>query len=565
MGVRAVFSRVDTCAAEFESFTPYLYSCYESACEADPSDRRKVMILGSGPNRIGQGIEFDYCCCHASFALQELGVESIMVNCNPETVSTDYDTSDRLYFEPLTLENVLNIYDTEKPDGVIVQFGGQTPLTLALPLKRAGVPIIGTDPENIDLAEDRKLFGRLLDDLGIPSPANGTATSVDEACEVARRIGYPVLVRPSYVLGGRAMVIAYDEEMVRQYMREAVTFSQERPVLIDRFLEDATEIDVDCLADAEEVLIAGIMEHIEEAGVHSGDSSCVLPAKSLSREQLATIEDYTVRLARALNVIGLMNVQYAIRNGTVYVLEVNPRASRTVPYVSKATGVPLPKIAVGLMLGKKLSDYTDLTGGRISGTLPVPQDFVKSPVFPFNKFPGVDPALGPEMRSTGEVMGVGENFGEAFLKAQLSAGSPLPDKGTVFISVNDHHKAEAVAVARRFVEMGFNLVATRGTAAALSHAGLHSKTVFKVNEGRPNAVDLLKAGSIQLAIYTTTGAPAFFDEKAIRRTAVIYRVPCITTMSGARAAADAVAARRRDPLRVWSLQEIHEAKNKTVA
>jgi carbamoyl-phosphate synthase large subunit len=559
LGVRAVFNRVDTCAAEFESFTPYLYSSYESACEADPSDRKKVMILGSGPNRIGQGIEFDYCCCHASFALQGLGYESIMVNCNPETVSTDYDTSDRLYFEPLTLEHVLNIFDTERPDGVIVQFGGQTPLTLALPLKRQGVPIIGTDPENIDLAEDRKLFGKLLDDLGIPAPENGSATSAEEACAIARRIGYPVLVRPSYVLGGRAMVIAYDEDTVREYMREAVTFSQDRPVLIDRFLEDATEVDVDALSDGEDVLIAGIMEHIEEAGVHSGDSSCVLPSQSIPRQQLDTIEDYTVRLAKALHVIGLMNVQYAIQNGTVYVLEVNPRASRTVPYVSKATGVPLPKIAVGLMLGKKIRDFTDATG-----VLPVPQDFVKSPVFPFNKFPGVDPALGPEMRSTGEVMGVGANFGEAFAKAQISAGTPLPDKGTVFISVNEHHKPEAVAVARKFAALGFQLVATRGTAAALRAAGLTCKIVFKVNEGRPNAVDLLKAGTIQLAVYTTAGAPAFFDEKAIRRSAVMHRVPCITTMSGARAAVEAMAARKRDPIRVWSLQEIH-AREKTMA
>ena len=560
LGVRAVFSRVDTCAAEFESFTPYLYSNYESSCEADPSGRNKVMILGSGPNRIGQGIEFDYCCCHASFALQELGVESIMVNCNPETVSTDYDTSDRLYFEPLTLEHVLNIADTEKPDGVIVQFGGQTPLNLALPLKRLGVPIIGTDPSDIDLAEDRKLFGALLDRLAIPAPENGTATSVEEACEVARRIGYPVLVRPSYVLGGRAMVIAYDEEMIRQYMREAVTFSQDRPVLIDRFLEDATEVDVDALADGERVLIAGIMEHIEEAGVHSGDSSCVLPPHSLAPETIRTIEDYTVRMAKALRVIGLMNVQYAIQNGKVYVLEVNPRASRTVPYVSKATGVPLPKIAVGLMWGRKLTDYAHLTGGITEGKLSVPQDFVKSPVFPFNKFHGVDPVLGPEMRSTGEVMGVGINFGEAFLKAQISAGTPLPEKGTVFLSVNEHHRAEGVEVAKKFAALGFQLVATRGTAASLRNAGLGCKTVFKVNEGRPNVVDLLKGGAIQLAIYTTSGAPAFQDEKAIRRSAVIYRVPCITTMSGARAAASAVAARLRDPIRVWSLQEIHRPK-----
>jgi carbamoyl-phosphate synthase large subunit len=555
LGVTAVFNRVDTCAAEFESFTPYLYSSYESSCEAAPSSRKKVMILGSGPNRIGQGIEFDYCCCHASFALQSFDVESIMVNCNPETVSTDYDTSDRLYFEPLTLEEVLNIYDTEKPDGVIVQFGGQTPLTLALPLKHAGVPIIGTDPENIDLAENRELFGKLLDDLKIPCPANGSATSVESACHIARQIGYPVLVRPSYVLGGRAMVIAYDEDTVRRYMQEAVIFSQDRPVLIDRFLEDATEVDVDALADsAGTVLIAGIMEHIEEAGVHSGDSSCVLPATSLSPETIATIRSHTERLARALNVIGLMNVQYAVKDGTVYVLEVNPRASRTVPYVSKATGVPLPKIAVGVMLGKKISDLTSATG-----VLPVPQFFVKSPVFPFNKFPGVDPSLGPEMRSTGEVMGVGENFGEAFAKAQLSAGTPLPDKGRVFLTVNDRDKLVALALAKRLTELGFEVVATRGTANSFRAAGIPAKTVFKVNEGRPNAVDLLKSGTIDLIIYTaTSGAHAFADEKAIRRAAVSYRVPLITTMSGARAAVEAIASRRRDPIRVWSLQEIHK-------
>src|SRR5580700_4021598 len=553
LGIKAVFNRVDTCAAEFESFTPYLYSSYESEDEADPSTRKKVMILGSGPNRIGQGIEFDYCCCHASFALQEFGVESIMVNCNPETVSTDYDTSDRLYFEPLTLEEVLNIVDTEKPDGVIVQFGGQTPLTLALPLKAAGVPIIGTDPENIDLAEDRKRFGKLLDDLKIPSPENGSATSAEEACNVARSIGFPVLVRPSYVLGGRAMVIAYDEDTVRRYMQEAIGFSQDRPVLIDRFLEDATEVDVDALADMHGgVLIAGIMEHIEEAGIHSGDSSCVLPATSLAPDVISTIRYYTESLARALNVIGLMNVQYAVKDGTVYVLEVNPRASRTAPYVSKATGVALPKIAVGAMLGKKISEFTDAIG-----ELTVPKYFVKSPVFPFNKFPGVDPALGPEMRSTGEVMGVGDNFGEAFAKAQLSAGTPLPEKGTVFISVNDRYKPEVVPIGKRFAELGFELVATRGTAALLQAAGLKCRVVFKVNEGRPNAVDLLKGGNIQLVVYTTTGALSFEDEKSIRRAAVTYRVPCITTMSGARATVEAIASRKRDPIRVWSLQEIH--------
>ena len=558
LGVTAVFNRVDTCAAEFESFTPYLYSSYESECEANPSDRKKVMILGSGPNRIGQGIEFDYCCCHASFALQEFGIESIMVNCNPETVSTDYDTSDRLYFEPLTLEEVLNIVDTEKPDGVIVQFGGQTPLNLSLPLKRLGVPIIGTDPDNIDLAEDRKRFGKLLDDLNIPSPPNGTATSEQEACDVAVGLGFPILVRPSYVLGGRGMVIAYDEETVRRYMREAVTVSQDRPVLIDRFLEDAIEVDVDALCDGEEVLISGIMEHIEEAGVHSGDSSCVLPAYSLGSQEIETIKTYTRKLALALKVIGLMNVQYAInKEGKVFVLEVNPRASRTVPYVSKATGVPLPKIAVGLMVGKKLSDFSHLLKGAVDGVLVAPKFFVKSPVFPFSKFPGVDPALGPEMRSTGEVMGVGENFGEAFAKAQLSAGTPLPEGGTVFLSVNDRHKPEAVEIAKRFAQFGFELVATRGTAAAIQAAGLKCKTVFKVNEGRPNAVDLLKAGSVQLVIYTATGAHSFTDEKAIRRAAVAYRVPCITTMSGAKASAEGVASRQRDPIRVWCLQEIH--------
>jgi carbamoyl-phosphate synthase large subunit len=563
LGVRAVFNRVDTCAAEFESFTPYLYSSYESEDEAAPGNRKKIAILGSGPNRIGQGIEFDYCCCHASFALQDFGYESIMVNCNPETVSTDYDTSDRLYFEPLTQEEVLNICDVEKPDGLIVQFGGQTPLNLAMPLKESGLPIIGTDPHDIDLAEDRKRFGNLLDQLGIPSPANGSATSVEEACAVADRLGFPVLVRPSYVLGGRAMVIAYDQQTVRRYMQEAVNFSVKRPALIDRFLEDATEVDVDALCDGENVLIAGIMEHIEEAGVHSGDSSCVLPAISIPAGSLATIEEYTTKLARALNVIGLMNVQYALKNGDVYVLEVNPRASRTVPFVSKATGVPLPKIAVGLMLGKKLGEFANLTGGIISGTLPVPNFFVKSPVFPFAKFPGVDPALGPEMRSTGEVMGVGQSFGEAFAKAQLAAGTPIPDSGALFISVNDRDKRVAIEVAAKFRQFGFDLFATRGTTAALKAAGLPCKTVFKVNEGRPNAVDLLKAGKLNLVVYTTTGSHSFPDEQTIRRNAVMYRIPCITTMSGAKAAAEAVSSRRRDPIRVWSLQELHQSDQRS--
>ena len=558
LGIEAVFNRVDTCAAEFESFTPYLYSSYEGESESDPTDRKKVMILGSGPNRIGQGLEFDYCCCHASFALQDFGVESIMVNCNPETVSTDYDTSDRLYFEPLTMEEVLNIYDTEKPEGVIVQFGGQTPLNLALPLKKHGVPIIGTAPENIDLAEDRKQFGKLLDDLKVPSPANGTATTIEGACKVANKLGFPVLVRPSYVLGGRAMVIAYDEDTVRRYMREAVVFGQDRPVLIDRFLMDATEVDVDALCDGENVLIGGIMEHIEEAGVHSGDSSCVLPSFSIGAKELKTIENYTVKLARALNVVGLMNVQYAIHAGKVYVLEVNPRASRTVPYVSKATGVPLPKIAVGLMLGKKLTEFRHLTGGIVNGRLPVPRYFVKSPVFPFNKFWGVDPLLGPEMRSTGEVMGVGNTFGEAFAKAQLSAGIPLADKGHVFISVNDKDKPAAAEIARRFHQFGFEITGTRGTAAAIKAAGVPCKIVFKVNEGRPHAVDLIKAGNLNLVIYTATGGYSFGDEQALRRNALIYRIPCITTMSGAKASVEAIASRNVDPIRVCSLQEIHQ-------
>ncbi len=551
-GIKAIFKRVDTCAAEFESFTPYLYSDYELECESEPTDRRKVIILGSGPNRIGQGIEFDYCCCHASFALQELGWESIMVNCNPETVSTDYDTSDRLYFEPLTLENVLNICDTEKPDGVIVQFGGQTPLTLALPLKAHGVPIIGTDPESIDLAEDRDRFGKLLADLDIPAPASGTATSPEEALEVARRIGYPVLVRPSYVLGGRAMVIAYDEQTVESYMREAVVYSQERPVLVDRFLEDATEVDVDALCDGDEVLIGGIMEHIEEAGVHSGDSSCVLPAASIPDEQLETIRDYTVRLAKSLNVIGLMNVQYAIQNGKVYVIEVNPRASRTVPFVSKATGVQLAKIATGLMVGRNLSDY-----GLSGGALPVAKNCVKSPVFPFNKFPGVDPILGPEMRSTGEVMGIGDSFGEAFAKAQLSAGQALPESGSVFVSVNRRNRPEGIEVAKKFAELGLPLYATRGTAFALRAAGLDCKVVLKVNEGRPNIVDLIKGRKVDLIINTPAGVHSFKDEKVIRRAAMQQNVPCITTLSGAKAAAGGMAARRTRSLQVRSLQELH--------
>ena len=551
-GIRAVFKRVDTCAAEFESFTPYLYSVYEEESEADPTDRRKIMILGSGPNRIGQGIEFDYCCCHASFALQELGYESIMVNCNPETVSTDYDTSDRLYFEPLTLENVLNICDEEKPDGLIVQFGGQTPLTLALPLKAHGIPIIGTDPESIDLAEDRDRFGRLLVELDIPQPAGSTATTQEGALEAAKQIGYPVLVRPSYVLGGRAMVIAYDSATVESYMRDAVVYSQDRPILIDRFLENALEVDVDALCDGDEVVIGGIMEHIEEAGVHSGDSSCVLPAQTIPDNTLETIADYTVRLAKALNVIGLVNVQYAVHEGKVYVIEVNPRASRTVPYVSKATGVPLAKIAVGLMIGRKLAHY-----GLSQGVLPTTKVCVKSPVFPFNKFSGVDPLLGPEMRSTGEVMGIGSSFGEAFVKAQLSAGQMLPDGGSVFLSVNSRQKAEGVEMGRKFADLGFQIYATRGTAKALRNAGLRCRTVMKVAEGRPNVLDLITDRRVDLIVNTPSGAHAFEDEKRIRSAAIQQGIPSMTTLNAAKAAVNGIAARKHGQPGVLSLQDLH--------
>jgi carbamoyl-phosphate synthase large subunit len=576
-GVTPVYKRVDTCAAEFESYTPYLYSTYEEEDEAAPTQQKKVIILGSGPNRIGQGIEFDYCCCHASFALHEDGYETIMVNCNPETVSTDYDTSDRLYFEPLTLEDVFAVCEHEASSGaevgVIVQFGGQTPLNLALPLKEAGVKIIGTTPESIDLAEDRKRFGKLLEELEIPQSPGAMAASVEEAVEGARRVGFPVLVRPSYVLGGRAMVIAYDEETVTHYMKEAVEYSQDRPVLIDHFLEDAIEVDVDALSDGEDVVIGGIMQHIEEAGIHSGDSSCVLPAVDIPAPLLARMREYTFKLAKALKVIGLMNIQFAIprgkgessgngsEGGKVYVLEVNPRASRTVPYVSKATGVPMAKIAARLMTGRKLREFLpefieqkkDLGTGRCY--------YVKSPVFPWNKFPGVDTVLGPEMKSTGEVMGVADNFGEAFAKAQLAAGQKLPIEGTAFISVTDHDKLHVAEVARKFVDMGFKLVATAGTADILEEAGMSVERVYKVKEGRPNVVDLIKGERIQLIINTPHGQDPFFDEKAIRRAAVTARIPTITTLSAARAAAEGIAALQRGEVRVQALQQLHAERS----
>ena len=568
-GVKPVFKLVDTCAAEFESMTPYLYSTYDEEDEAPPTAKRKVIILGSGPNRIGQGIEFDYCCCHASFALKEDGYETIMVNCNPETVSTDYDTSDRLYFEPLTLEDVLAIYEHEASAGaeigMIVQFGGQTPLNLALRLKAAGVPILGTSPESIDLAEDRKRFGKLLEDLDIPQPPGVIATSVEEALAGAERIGYPVLVRPSYVLGGRAMVIAYDSEAVSRYMKEAVEYSQERPILVDHFLEDAVEVDVDALCDKKDVVIAGIMQHIEEAGIHSGDSSCVLPAVDLAPATLETIRTYTRKLALALNVVGLVNLQFAIQRrpgkaDQVFVIEVNPRASRTVPYVSKATGIPLAKIASRLMTGQTLRQLLpeQATSGRDLET--GAHFYVKSPVFPWNKFPGVDMVLGPEMKSTGEVMGVADNFGEAFAKAQLSAGQQLPLKGTVFFSVNDRDKSQLVELARHYVELGFQIVATEGTANTLALAGMVVERVYKVKEGRPNVVDLIKGERIQLIVNTPHGQDTFFDEKAIRRAAVLQRIPTITTIAAARAAAEGIEALQEHQTTVYPLQHLHAAR-----
>jgi carbamoyl-phosphate synthase large subunit len=572
-GVMPVYKRVDTCAAEFESYTPYMYSTYEDEDEAKPTNKKKVIILGSGPNRIGQGIEFDYCCCHAAFALRDDGYETIMINCNPETVSTDYDTSDRLYFEPLTFEDVFAIYEHEAasgaPVGVIVQFGGQTPLNLALPLKAAGVNIIGTSPESIDLAEDRKRFNKLIEELEIPQAPGVMVASLEEAIEGARHVQYPVLVRPSYVLGGRAMVIAYDEETVIRYMKEAVEYSQDRPVLIDHFLEDAIEVDVDALSDGEDVVIGGIMQHIEEAGIHSGDSSCVLPAVDIPEHLLNRMRDYTFRLARALKVVGLMNIQFAIprsenaskgngsEGGKVYVIEVNPRASRTVPYVSKATGVPMAKIAARLMTGRKLREFlpefierrADLDTGR--------GYYVKSPVFPWNKFPGVDTVLGPEMKSTGEVMGVADTFGEAFAKAQVAAGQKLPTQGSVFISVTDNDKPHAAEVARKFADMGFKLVATAGTADVLERAGMAVERVYKVKEGRPNVVDLIKGERIQLIINTPHGLEPWFDEKAIRRAAVNARITSITTLSAARAAAEGIAALQRGEVRVQALQKLH--------
>jgi carbamoyl-phosphate synthase large subunit len=555
LGVRPVYKRVDTCAAEFATQTAYMYSTYEEECEAAPSSRKKIMVLGGGPNRIGQGIEFDYCCVHAALAMREDGYETIMVNCNPETVSTDYDTSDRLYFEPVTLEDVLEIVAVEKPLGVIVQYGGQTPLKLALDLERAGVPIIGTSPDSIDIAEDRERFQKLLHELGLRQPPNRTARTEEQALALAKEIGYPLVVRPSYVLGGRAMEIVHGDKDLERYMREAVRVSEKSPVLLDRFLNDAVEVDVDCIGDGSQVMIGGIMEHVEAAGIHSGDSACSLPPYTLSVALQDEMRRQTTLMARALNVVGLMNVQFAIQGegdeAVVYVLEVNPRASRTVPFVSKATGQPLAKIAARCMAGQRLADQTGVKGEVIP-----PYFSIKEAVFPFNKFPGVDPVLGPEMRSTGEVMGVGETFGEAMLKSQLGAGSRLPSKGTVVLTVKDSDKSRAVQVAKDLHALGFQIVATRGTAAAIAAAGVPVKAVNKVKDGRPHIGDMVKAGEIQL-VFTTVDETrtAIADSRHIRTAALANRVTYYTTMAGSEAATEAL--KHRADLAVKSLQELH--------
>lgn len=560
MGLAPSYRLVDTCAAEFEAYTPYFYSSYDRADdEARPSSRRKIMILGGGPNRIGQGIEFDYCCVHAAFALKEDGFETIMVNSNPETVSTDYDTSDRLFFEPLTLEDVLNIYEREKCWGAIAQFGGQTPLNLALGLKKNGVNIIGTSPESIEVAEDRKLFAAMLDRLRIPQPTNGIATNEAEALAVARKIGYPVLVRPSFVLGGRAMQIVYADHELQHYMRFAVEASPERPVLVDKFLEDATEVDVDCIADVGlfddpskgTIVVGGILEHIEFAGVHSGDAAMVLPPHTLSKAVMDTIRRYTHAMATELRVVGLMNVQYAVKDDIVYVLEVNPRASRTVPFVSKAIGVPLAKLAAKVMSGKTLAEL-----GLTSEIWPA-YWAVKESVFPFNKFQGQDIILSPEMRSTGEVMGLDQDLGIAYAKAQMAANSPLPLSGRVFLSVGDAHKRHVVEVAQHFVRLGFSLVATNGTAAVLAAAGIKVEKIQKIGEGRPTAIDLLKNKQIQLVINTPSGATPRSDEVRIRTTAVMTGTPIMTTLSGARAAAMGIGALQKSGYTVRTVQEYH--------
>jgi len=563
LNVRPVYKRVDTCAAEFATQTAYMYSTYDEECEANPTDKKKIMVLGGGPNRIGQGIEFDYCCVHAALAMREDGYETIMVNCNPETVSTDYDTSDRLYFEPVTLEDVLEIVAKEKPVGVIVQYGGQTPLKLALDLEANGVPIIGTSPDSIDMAEDRERFQKLLHELGLKQPPNRTARNEDQAVALANEIGYPLVVRPSYVLGGRAMEIVHGDKDLERYMREAVRVSEKSPVLLDRFLEDAVEVDVDCICDGEDTMMGGIMEHIEAAGIHSGDSACSLPPYTLSKELQDELRRQTAEMAKALKVVGLMNVQFAIQGdvtkglseNTVYVLEVNPRASRTVPFVSKATSQPLAKIAARCMAGVKLKDQK-AAGGKPPVEIQPPYFSVKEAVFPFNKFPGVDPILSPEMRSTGEVMGAGRTFGEAMLKSQLGAGSRLPRQGNVLITVKNNDKDRAVALARDLAAQGFGVVATKGTAAAIEAAGVPVRVVNKVKDGRPHIVDMIKGGDIQL-VFTTVDETrtAIADSRHIRQAALANRVTYYTTMAGCEAAVEGM--KHKDGLLVQSLQELH--------
>jgi carbamoyl-phosphate synthase large subunit len=557
VGLVPSYRLVDTCAAEFEAYTPYYYSTYDRGDdEVKGNTAKKVMILGGGPNRIGQGIEFDYCCVHAAFALKEDGYETIMVNSNPETVSTDYDTSDKLFFEPLTLEDVLHIYEREKCWGAIAQFGGQTPLNLALGLQKNGVNIIGTSPQSIEIAEDRKLFAAMLHKLNIPQPPNGLATNEAEALEASKKLGYPVLVRPSFVLGGRAMQIVYSDSELSHYMKFAVEASPERPVLVDKFLEDATEVDVDCIADVGQpnggtIVIGGMLEHIEFAGVHSGDAAMVLPPHTLSANVVRTIREYTHAMATELKVVGLMNVQYAVKGEIVYVLEVNPRASRTVPFVSKAIGYPLAKLAAKVMAGKTLKEL------GFTGEIWPKYWAVKESVFPFNRFQGQDILLSPEMRSTGEVMGLDNDLGIAYAKSQMAANSPLPTSGKVFISVSDMHKKDVAAVAREYVNLGFELIATGGTAAVLEKAGLQVQKIFKVSEGRPNAVDLLKNKEIQLVINTPAGQLPRADEVRIRTTAVYTGTPIMTTLSGAKAAALGIAALKKSGYMVKTVQEYH--------
>jgi len=572
--IHAVYKMVDTCSAEFAAYTPYLYSTYEVPffqinnppipplekggkggfveCESNPTSRKKIIILGSGPNRIGQGIEFDYCCVHAVFGLRELGYETIMVNCNPETVSTDYDTADRLYFEPLTIEDVLNIIETEKPEGVIVQFGGQTPLKLAVPLEREGVTILGTSPDSIDRAEDRKRFKELLHKLNLKQADSDTAMSVEEALSAAERIGYPVMVRPSYVLGGRAMEIVYDKKSLNEYMKRAVKASPKHPVLVDKYLEDAIEVDVDAISDGIDVVIGGVMEHIEEAGIHSGDSACSLPPHSLSKEVVRDIERQTKALAKELNVIGLMNVQFAVKTQDIYILEVNPRGSRTVPFVGKATGVPLAKLAAKVMVGKTLKELGFTQEKRIKHIA------VKEAVFPFDRFHGVDTILGPEMKSTGEVMGIDEDFGLAFGKSQISCGNMIPLSGKIFVSLKDKDKPPSVPIVKKLLELGLSVIATRGTAKYLKDQGLNVKVINKVAEGRPHIVDLIKNKEIHFIINTVSGTQAQKDSFSIRQSAIQYRVPFTTTISGAVAAVNAIEMLKKKKVHIKSIQEYHK-------